>query len=156
MIPLLLSLLVPAAPAAGPSTAAVAAVLDDFHDAAAKADEERYFGHFAEEAVFLGTDATERWDKAAFRAYAQPHFAKGKGWTYRPIERHVSFSANGAAAWFDERLRHEKWGECRGSGALVLRKGRWLVVQYNLTVPVPNELLETVVGMIREGAPKTP
>ena len=35
--------------------------LDDFHDAAAHADEARYFGHFAAGAVFLGTDATERW-----------------------------------------------------------------------------------------------
>src|SRR5580692_1603200 len=50
----------------------VAAVLDDCHDAAANADEARYFGHFAPEGVFLGTDASERWDVAAFRAYAHP------------------------------------------------------------------------------------
>ncbi|NRA97598.1 MAG: nuclear transport factor 2 family protein [Planctomycetes bacterium] len=30
--------------------------LDDFNDAAAKADEDRYFGLFAPEATFLGTD----------------------------------------------------------------------------------------------------
>src|SRR5438067_6674996 len=42
------------------SQAAINQVLDDWHDAASKADEERYFGHFANGAVFLGTDATER------------------------------------------------------------------------------------------------
>src|SRR6516162_8245242 len=52
----------------------VARELDDFHDAAAHADEARYFGHFAPDAVFLGTDATERWDLAAFGEYAHPHF----------------------------------------------------------------------------------
>ena len=55
---------------------AIARVLDDWHDAAAKADEKRYFDHLTEEAVFLGTDITERWDKKAFRAYSHPHFAK--------------------------------------------------------------------------------
>ena len=58
--------------------AKIAAVLDDFHAAAADADEERYFGHLAASGVFLGTDATERWTKEQFRAYAHPHFAKGK------------------------------------------------------------------------------
>ena len=37
---------------------AVAAVLDDWHAAAAVADEARYFAHFAPDSVFLGTDAT--------------------------------------------------------------------------------------------------
>src|SRR5690349_16554349 len=42
---------------------AIGAVLDDWHAAAAAADEERYFGLMTEDSVFLGTDATERWDK---------------------------------------------------------------------------------------------
>src|SRR5262245_65773011 len=45
-------------------------VLDGLHDAAAKADEKRYFDHFAPGAVFLGTDARERWTLEEFRAYA--------------------------------------------------------------------------------------
>src|SRR5271168_3840018 len=58
------------------------ATLDDFHAAAAAADEARYFGHFAADGVFLGTDATERWTVDAFRAYAKPHFDAGRGWAY--------------------------------------------------------------------------
>ena len=88
-----------------PRAATVAQVLDDFHDAAAQADEDRYFAHFAPEGVFLGTDSSERWDVAAFRAYAHPHFANGKGWTYRATARHVQLAPDGDVAWFDKMDR---------------------------------------------------
>jgi hypothetical protein len=52
--------------------------------------------------VFLGTDATERWDLAAFREFAHPYFAKGKAWTFVP-RRHVILSPAGDVAWFDEK-----------------------------------------------------
>ncbi len=135
---------------------AIHAVLDDFHDAAAKADEVRYFAHFAPEAVFLGTDATERWTLPQFRAFAEPYFRRGSAWTYRPIRRSVGVTPSGDGAWFDETLENAKLGECRGSGALVRIDGRWRITQYNLTVPVPNALMERVVEMIREGERAAP
>jgi len=58
-------------------------------------------------------------------------------------------SADGAFAWFDEVLDNEGYGECRGSGVLERRAQRWVVRQYNLTVPVPNDLLRGVVERIR-------
>ena len=67
----------------------VEAVLDDFHDAAAKADGERYFRHLAPNGVFLGTDASERWTKREFQAFAEPYFSQGKGWAYAPRDRHA-------------------------------------------------------------------
>ncbi len=143
----------PARASPAPRESAVAAVLDDWHDAAAKADEKRYFWHFAAEAVFLGTDLSERWDIQSFRAYAHPHFAKGKGWTLKPSGRRVSFSADGKTAWFDERVDSTSYGPSRGSGALVLQDGRWRIAQYNLSVPIPNGLLMKVAGMIRKGFP---
>ncbi|MBI2362780.1 MAG: nuclear transport factor 2 family protein [Elusimicrobia bacterium] len=132
---------------------AVSAVVDDWHAAPSKADEARYFGHFAAEAVFLGTDGTERWDKAAFPAYAHPHFAKGKGWTLKPSDRKVSFSADGKTAWFDEKVLSPNYGPSRGSGVLVLEGGAWKLAQYNLSVPIPNALLMRVAGLVRDGAP---
>ncbi len=147
----------PTAPAAEASTsgaeAAIARVLDDWHDAAAKADEARYFGHFAPAAVFLGTDATERWDVDAFRAYAHPHFAKGKAWTFKAATRHVTLAPGGGSAWFDEALDTPHLGPARGSG-VVLRDagGRWKIAQYNLSVPIPNERFEEVKRVI--AAPK--
>jgi hypothetical protein len=131
---------------------AIARALDDFHDAAAKADEPRYFSHFADDGVFLGTDATERWDVAAFRAYAHPHFAKGKAWTMRSTRRAIAFSRDGLTAWFDEDLATERLGPARGSGVLVLREGAWKIAQYNLAITVPNERFGDVRALL-ERAP---
>lgn len=125
------------------------AVLDAFHDAAARADGPAYFGLLTEDAVFLGTDASERWTKDQFRAYAEPYFNQGKGWTYTPRERHVGYAPGGATAWFDELLWNEKYGVCRGSGVLVRTGGGWRIAQYNLSVPVPNDLLPEFAERIR-------
>lgn len=142
------------APARAPET--IAKVLDDFHDAAAKADQKRYFGHFADNAVFLGTDASERWTKAQFLTYAKPFFDQGRGWTYFPRDgaRHITISDDGKTAWFDEALDNAKYGLCRGTGVLTRAGDDWRIAQYNLTVPVPNDLLDEVVSMIRKAAPK--
>ena len=123
--------------------------LNDFHDAAARADEVRYFGHFTQEAVFLGTDAGERWTRAQFQTYAHARFRTGQGWTYTPEKRHVTLAADGKTAWFDEVVRSVKCGPCRGSGVLVHEGGRWKIAQYNLTVPIPNDLLPRVVELIK-------
>jgi len=133
-----------------PAGDAVARTLDDFHDAASRADEQRYFAHFAPEGVFLGTDRSERWDVSAFRAYAHPYFAKGKGWTYRATARHVQLSPDGNVAWFDEVLDNASYGPCRGTGVLRKVDGAWRIAQYNLTIPIPNDLAKTVVEMIRK------
>jgi ketosteroid isomerase-like protein len=128
------------------------ATLDDFHAAAAAADGARYFGHFAADGVFLGTDATERWTVDAFRAYAKPHFDAGKGWTYTATDRHVDVDAGGAYAWFDELLANAKLGPCRGSGVLRREAGAWKVVQYNLSIPIPNDLALDVAEQVRRHA----
>lgn len=127
------------------SKLAIATALDDFHDAASKADEIRYFAHFAKEGVFLGTDGSERWTVAQFRAYAAPYFQKGTGWTYAAVARNIEVA--GDAAWFDETLTNAKYGLCRGTGVLVRRDGRWLIAQYNLSKPVPNALMQTLVDL---------
>jgi hypothetical protein len=55
----------------------------------------------------------------------------------------------GNTAWFDEMLMNEKYGLCRGSGVLRKLGGRWLVSQYNLSFPVPNEVADKVVQLNR-------
>ncbi len=157
LLPLLLLLLLGCAGAPSPSAIetkrmkpdpkGVDAVLDDFHAAASEADGPRYFGHFTPDGVFIGTDATERWDVGAFKAYAEPHFSKGKGWTYTPIRRNVMFGADGRTAWFDEQLRNEKYGVTRGSGALVLLEGRWRIAHYVLSFPIPNDKAKAVLAI---------
>ena len=108
------------APDVQQETAAVSQTVDAWHKAAADADEGRYFGLMTADAVFLGTDATERWNAAGFREFAHPYFAKGKAWTFVPHDRHVMISPAGDVAWFDEKLDSASYGDCRGSGRLGL------------------------------------
>lgn len=126
------------------ATAAIAGMLDDWHDAAAKADEDRYFSHLADASIFMGTDATERWDKAAFRAYAHPHFAKGKAWTMRATRRAVIVDPEGELAHFDEDLETASLGPARGSGVVKRADSSWIILHYNLTITVPNDRFDVV------------
>ena len=130
----------------------IAEVLDDWHEAASKADEERYFGHFAPDAVFMGTDATERWDVKAFRAYAHPHFAKGKAWSFRAVRRAVM--VDGKLGWFDEDLATPNLGPARGSGVMRHDGKAWRIVHYNLTITVPNERFKEVKTLLENSTTK--
>lgn len=125
--------------------------LDDFNDAAAKADEDRYFGLFAPEGVFLGTDPTERWTLDEFKKFAMPYFKqRDSAWIYVPQQRWVNVSPSGEAAWFHERVGNASYGDCRGSGTLRKIDGRWRITLYDLTIPVPNDIAPGVVRQIRE------
>lgn len=130
--------------------AAITHELDDFHDAAAKADEARYFAHLDASAVFLGTDATERWSVAEFRAYAHPHFAKGKAWAFHATRRAIRVDTSGRLAWFDEDLATQNLGPARGSGVLILSNDRWLITQYNLALTIPNERFPRVKAALAD------
>ncbi|NOJ83089.1 nuclear transport factor 2 family protein [Myxococcus xanthus] len=134
----------PANTAPADPKAAITAVLDDWHQAAAVADEARYFGHFTDDAVYLGTDATERWTRDEFRAWAKPYFSKGKAWNFKATSRHIFLSKDGAVAWFDEALDTPNLGPSRGSGVLVKDAGTWKIAQYNLSIPIPNDVLPEV------------
>ena len=134
----------------------IARTIDDFHDAAAKADATRYFAHLTADAVFLGTDATERWSKDRFEAFARPYFDEGKGWAYTSTERNVTLAPGKTHAFFDELLKNEHYGVCRGSGVLRLEDGHWRIAQYNLSIPMPNALAKEFVARIRAHTVETP
>jgi len=127
-------------------------MIDDWHQAASVADEPRYFGHFAPNGVFMGTDATERWTVSEFRVWAKPYFDKKKAWSFRSHDRHIDFSADGATAWFDELLETPNLGPCRGSGVVVRIGGEWKIAQYNLSIPIPNPMAASIVGQIAKQA----
>jgi hypothetical protein len=128
--------------------AQVAAVLDDWHRAAAVADEARYFGHFAANGVFMGTDATERWTVSEFRDWAKPQFQRKSAWSFKPRNRQIAFSADGNTAWFDEMLDTPNLGVCRGSGVLIRQGGEWKIAQYNLSIAIPNSIADALVKQI--------
>lgn len=132
-----------------PSQETVHQTLDDWHNAAAEAKFEQYFNHFASDsAIFMGTDATERWTIAEFKPWAKPYFEDGDAWNITPVERHVYFSDNGRTAWFDESLDTPNLGPARGSGVLVHKNGNWKIAHYNLSIPIPNAIVDTVVKQV--------
>jgi len=138
----------PASPDLAAGRAAVDSVLTALHQSAATASWDRYFALYAPDAVFFGTDATERWNIEEFRGYA----TASNGWTYTPTARHIFIAPDGATAWFDERLDNASYGETRGTGVLVRGDSGWKITQYNLTIPIPNDLAREFVGRIREHA----
>lgn len=121
--------------------AAITAVLDDFHDAAARADKDRYLDHFTDDGVFLGTDEWERWPlKPDFTDYVAMRF-EGGGWSYHSEDKVIAFSKDGSVAWFDETsISNSNGGRFRGSGVLEKQDGTWKIAQYVLSFLVYNEV----------------
>lgn len=123
----------------------VSITLSAFHEAASKADWNTYFGLMSDDAIFLGTDASERWDKATFKGYAD----KTDGWTYALKERNINLTPDGKSAWFDEILHNEKYGTSRGTGILIRTDSGWKISQYHLTFPIPNDLAAGITLQIQ-------
>ncbi|MFT6516551.1 MAG: hypothetical protein ACJATP_000205 [Candidatus Azotimanducaceae bacterium] len=119
-------------------------LLDGFHHAAATADGTDYFDRFAPDGIFMGTDASERWNVAEFRAYAKHSFAQGRGWTYRKLERHIMLDATGQVGWFDEILVNDSLGRCRGTGIVTRHNNGWKLNHYSLTLLIPNSVADEV------------
>ena len=135
-----------AAPGNAGEAKQIAAMLDSFNVAAAKADFNTYFSFYTEDAIFTGTDATERWNKKQFMEWAKPIFARGRAWDFKALQRNIYFDETGKLAWFDELL-NTQMKICRGSGVLVREGGAWRVKQYILSTMVPNDLLDTVIKL---------
>lgn len=134
-----------------PEAEEAAVVIDRMHAAASAADGAAYFDTFTPDARFIGTDATERWPLADFRAYAEPFFAQGRGWTYRVTGRHLEVLDQPCrcVAVFDETLDNDSYGAVRGSGVLVKVGEDWKIQQYVLSFAVPNEKSRAVVNAIK-------
>lgn len=124
----------------------ISAMLDSFNLAAAKADYKAYFDFYTEDAIFTGTDATERWDKKQFMVWAKPFFDRGKAWSFTSIERNIYFDASGHLAWFDELL-NTQMKICRGSGVVIKEGNAWKLKQYILSTTIPNDQLDSVIKM---------
>ena len=133
------------------AVASIDSTLNELHDAAAKAQGRRYFSLFTDDAVFMGTDAAERWTIRQFRAYAEPIFSRGSGWIYIPRSRNITIApvACRCVAWFDELLDSKNYGTSRGTGVLLKKNGKWKISQYALTFPIPNDLAKQMTEEIR-------
>lgn len=124
-------------------TDAIDIILNQWHAAAAQANFEAYFGLMSDDAIFIGTDPTEKWTLPEFKAYSKPHFDKGKAWSFTTLQREIYPSPNYEIAWFDELLQ-TRMGICRGSGVLQKEHGRWRITHYVLSITIPNDQVEAV------------
>lgn len=133
--------------------AAINRLMDDWHHAAAVADEDAFFGSMAPDGIYLGTDATERWLRDDMREWSKKYFERESAWAFTAHDRRVYFSADGQLAWFEELL--DTWmGLCRGSGVLKKSNEGWKISHYNLAVTVPNDLIKGFVELVKKAPEK--
>ncbi len=119
-------------------------LMNTWHKDAAAARLDNYLNSMTDDAVYIGTDATEYWNKKQFEAFAKPYFDSKKTWSFRPLERHVYVSNDHKTAWFDELLSTQM-KICRGSGVLVYSKNGWKIKHYVLSMTVPNDKSNEVI-----------
>jgi ketosteroid isomerase-like protein len=124
----------------------IAKMLDDYNNAAAKADFKTYFEMYTEDAIFIGTDATEYWNKKEFMEWAKPYFEQKKTWHFTSLQRHIYMSKNTKIAWFDELL-DTQMKVCRGSGVVIKQNNQWKVQHYVLSTTIPNKEMNAVIKL---------
>lgn len=112
--------------------------LDNWHQAAANANFDDYMGAMTNDAIYIGTDATENWTKPEFMTFAKPYFDKGKAWSFIAINRNIYLSKDEKTAWFDELL-NTQMKICRGSGILIKTGKTWKIQHYVLSMTIPND-----------------
>ena len=134
--------LLPAMSLADNQRADIDALIDGLHQNAHEGNFQTYFDRYTPDAVFLGTDKSERWTMEEFKVYAERAFEDGHGWTYLVKER--NWEGEGNTRWFDEVLLNEKLGHCRGTGVVELIDGEWKIAHYALTMLVPNDIAAEV------------
>lgn len=124
----------------------VNAFVDRWHDDAANTRPE-YFDKIAPQGVYVGTDKTEVWTRDQFKAWAKPYWDKKKAWAFTAQKRNVYFSPDKKYVWFDEQL-NTQMGTCQASGVLRNTGKGFLIEHYQLSLAVPNELLDSFTAMI--------
>jgi len=125
-------------------------LMNNWHRAAATADEKTFFGSMSTGAIYLGTDKTENWTKEKFEEWSKKYFEKETAWNFKPFDRHIYFSSDKKTAWFDELL--DTWmGICRGSGVVELTSDGWKIKHYNLAVTIDNDKVKGFIKMNGSG-----
>lgn len=118
--------------------------LENWHKAAADANFDNYFNALDSTSIYIGTAAEEIWTKEQFASFSKPYFDKGKAWDFKTLDRTIYINNSGDLAWFNELLN--TWmGTCRGSGVLEKINNTWKIKQYVLSVPIPNNDIQTVI-----------
>ncbi len=121
--------------------------INSWHKAAAEADSDVFFGCMAEDAIYIGTEAGERWLRDELKEWSKEYFKRESAWNFKPIVREIYFSDNENYVWFEERL-DTQMGVCHGSGVLELTPDGWKFKHYHLSVTVPNDKIEAFKKLV--------
>ena len=133
------------------SIMAIDSLLESWHYAAAIADEDSFFGLMTQDAVYIGTDPTERWTRDELKVWSKKYFDTASAWNFKPLSRNVRIGPGGQIAWFDELL-DTQMGTCRSTGMMIFQDEAWKLVHYQLSVTLPNDKLDgfkSLIGKIR-------
>ena len=126
---------------------AISGMLDNWHKAAATADEDTFLGSMTKDGIYLGTDASERWLRDELKEWSAKYFERDSAWDFKPHSRNIYFSKDSKTAWFEEKL--DTWmGECRGSGVVVQTNEGWKIKHYNLAVTISNDKIQDFIKLI--------
>ena len=137
-----------AADASASDTQQVNAFIDEWHDDAAHA-RSRFFDKMAPGAIYIGTDKTERWTRDELKAWSKKYFERPSAWAFTPLQRNVAFSADKQFIWFDEQL-NTQMGVCQASGVVQRTANGLQILHYQLSIAVPNELVDRFSAAIRQ------
>ena len=118
-------------------------LMNKWHKDAAEANLDGYIRFMDSTCRYIGTDATENWERDEFASFCKPYFDKKTTWDFKTVHRTIQLNAENNTAWFDEILATHM-GTCRGSGALENSNGEWKLMQYVLSVAIPNESMNAV------------
>jgi hypothetical protein len=113
-----------------------------------------YFDKIAKDGVYIGTDRTEMWTRDEFMAWSKKFFDAKAAWTFKATRRNVYASADGSMIWSDELLDIKNMGPAMASGVLRKTKTGFEIVPYQLSLAVPNDVNDQVVGIIAENEKK--
>lgn len=120
--------------------------MEEWHLAAHNADAEGFFGRMSEDAIYLGTDASERWLRDELRQWAKKAFEREHAWSFTALERNWKQEDG---FWICDELLETGMGICRSTAVLVPENGSWKIQHYQLSLAVPNEKIEAFKALVK-------
>lgn len=124
-------------------------IIDAWHHAAATGDSVGFFSRMTEDALYLGTDETERWTRTTMGKDLGKFFNGKKAWHFIAYNRIYTALDDKNTILFDESLK--TWmGPCKSTGMMRKVKGKWLISYYNLNVAVSNAVVQNYLKLLKE------
>lgn len=118
---------------------AVEAADKQFDESFAAKNMAAMFAPVADDCIFYGTDPTERWDVASFKAMIEPQMKNGMP-SMNVLSREVSFLAKGSVAVVVKKINWVIFKtELREVVVYEKQKDGWKMKTFNLSLTIPNQ-----------------